>query len=307
MKFAKLATLIIPLFVLSICACTPNKRPPDAASNAVDPAQQEMLNKARAALDGGDFNLARTQAADFIGKYPSSELAAEAQYIVAQSYLRESREEDARREFAKLVQNYPNGTRSSEAANALHTLEERRLEQIAAINAEQRRIAVEHDHKISETVRDMRITAAKERLYIVLDLNHYVIMLKQGDATLYAFPCAVGKGYGYLATTGQTQEFETPVGKRKVVKKEKDPIWVRPDWHWLEMGMEVPEGMSPTDRSVAGHLGKYRLDLGDGIGIHGYAGVISPGKITHGCIRVNADDLEILFNLVEVGTDVYIF
>ncbi len=59
---------------------------------------------------------------------------------------------------------------------------------------------------------------------------------------------------------------------------------------------------------MKGHLGKYALDLGDGIMIHGTAEYDSIGrKASHGCIRLPEDMLETVYNAAPVGTDVYIF
>jgi len=62
--------------------------------------------------------------------------------------------------------------------------------------------------------------------------------------------------------------FRTPQGHLKVLRKIADPIWTKPDWAFVEAGEPVPPLDSPK-RKVKGHLGKYALDLGDGIMIHG--------------------------------------
>lgn len=46
-----------------------------------------------------------------------------------------------------------------------------------------------------------------------------------------------------LRQGGRTMVFRTPIGKFKVLSKEKDPVWVPPDWHFIEQaqknGLEV--------------------------------------------------------------------
>lgn len=61
-------------------------------------------------------------------------------------------------------------------------------------------------------------------------------------------------------------------------------------------------------RSIQGELGHFRLSLGDGYLLHGtpYANSIG-SSVTHGCIRLNDDDIEWLFDNVPVGTKVYIY
>jgi hypothetical protein len=101
--------------------------------------------------------------------------------------------------------------------------------------------------------------------------------------------------------------FHTPQGHLKVLRKIVDPIWTKPDWAFVEAGEPVPPPNS-SKRQVRGHLGKYALDLGDGIMIHGTDDSGSIGrKVSHGCIRLPNDMLETVWKNVPVGTDVYIF
>lgn len=101
--------------------------------------------------------------------------------------------------------------------------------------------------------------------------------------------------------------FHTPRGAMKVLRKVVDPVWTRPDWAFIEAGDPVPPPGSPK-RQVRGHLGKYALDLGDGIMIHGTDDASSFGRrVSHGCIRVPAETLENVYKSAKVGTPVYIF
>lgn len=101
--------------------------------------------------------------------------------------------------------------------------------------------------------------------------------------------------------------FRTPHGHLKVLRKIANPVWTKPDWAFVEAGERVPPLDSPK-RQVRGHLGKYALDLGDGIMIHGtdeYDSIVR--KVSHGCIRLPNDALKMLYERVAIGTDVYIF
>ncbi len=110
-----------------------------------------------------------------------------------------------------------------------------------------------------------------------------------------------------LKKGGKTWLFHTPRGRMKVLRKIEDPIWRKPDWAFVEDGEPIPPLDSPK-RQVKGHLGKYALDLGDGIMIHGTEDVSSFGKrASHGCIRVPGDMLETVWSSAKVGTAVYIF
>ncbi len=305
-KATRFVLPVLMFLIMGLASC-PLKRPGEDGRTHVRSAQQEMINKARATLDSGNYEASRAEAAKFIEAHPSSLLCADAQYIIALSYLREGREEDARKELDRLLKNFPSGPNNAEAAATLRTLEARRLHEIAAIRAEQQRIALERARRAEEATQDIRIMAAKERVYVVLDLLHNVVMIKMGNATLYAFPCATGKVKGYLTTVGKPHKFSTPIGRHKIIQKTEKPKWVRPNWYWLERGEEVPEGMTEVERAVEGKLGEYKINIGDAFFFHGFIGRVTPGKYTHGCVRLNDDHLEIMYNIVEIGTEVYIF
>ena len=101
--------------------------------------------------------------------------------------------------------------------------------------------------------------------------------------------------------------FHTPRGHLRVLGKIEDPVWRKPDWAFIEDGKPIPSPDDPK-RLIKGHLGKYALDLGDGIMIHGTDDRHSIGKpASHGCIRLPNDMLTKVWNAAAVGTDVYIF
>lgn len=149
----------------------------------------------------------------------------------------------------------------------------------------------------------LRKTQDSKKIYLEIDQTNTRLYVKMGTQVLYDFPIVCGKGYS-PRETGRVRRFSTPRGILKVISKETNPVWIPPPWHWTERGIPPP----PVRRGIPGILGKYRLNLGDGYGIHGTAGGwISPGRYSHGCIRMNARDLAIVFKLCDVGTEVYIY
>ncbi|HYI09568.1 MAG TPA: L,D-transpeptidase [Thermoanaerobaculia bacterium] len=101
--------------------------------------------------------------------------------------------------------------------------------------------------------------------------------------------------------------FRTPRGKHTVVRKVANPVWTKPDWAFIEEGKKVPPPDSPL-RKEKGTMGKYALDLGERVMIHGTNDPKSIGRrVSHGCIRLPNDMLKLLWKEVEVGTEVYIF
>lgn len=62
------------------------------------------------------------------------------------------------------------------------------------------------------------------------------------------------------------------------------------------------------NRKIQGMLGKYKLDTGGGVLLHGTPHQNSIGKAaTHGCLRLRDEDIEWLFDYVPVGTRIYIY
>ena len=101
--------------------------------------------------------------------------------------------------------------------------------------------------------------------------------------------------------------FRTPRGKHTVVRKIKDPVWRKPDWAFVEEGKPIPPAGSPL-RLERGTMGKYALDLGERVMIHGTNDPKSIGRrVSHGCIRLPKDMIALLWKEVPVGTEVYIF
>jgi len=63
-----------------------------------------------------------------------------------------------------------------------------------------------------------------------------------------------------------------------------------------------------NQRRYSGVLGTRRLELGDGYGIHGTNDPASIGHAaSHGCVRLRNEDVEKLYDMVPVGTPVYIY
>jgi len=63
-----------------------------------------------------------------------------------------------------------------------------------------------------------------------------------------------------------------------------------------------------NQRRYKGVLGTRRLVLGDGYGIHGTDVPESIGRsASHGCVRLRNEDIEKLYDMVPVGTPVYIY
>jgi lipoprotein-anchoring transpeptidase ErfK/SrfK len=215
------------------------------------------------------------------------------------------------------------------------------------------------------------VSTAENRLYV-----------RRARKTIFTAVCSTGKGTT-LVQGGKTMVFETPTGKFRVVSKEENPVWVPPDWHFVEEARkkrkalirlnagdaidartgepvsararggvwgsvdsgsasgrvlkirnnsvvevsadgserELPPGkmietgnaiiVPPTgapQRKFDKVLGKYRLNIGSGYGIHGTLATDQLGRsVSHGCVRLGDTDMERIFSMTQVGDQVLIY
>ena len=144
--------------------------------------------------------------------------------------------------------------------------------------------------------------------YILVDTARNHLYIKRGDQVMLDALASTGSGT-ILDKPGDSKEqwiFDTPRGEFTVQSKLTNPVWVKPDWAFIEEGLEVPK--SQADRLESGVLGEYALGFGKGYFIHGTLYTRLLGKnVTHGCIRLNDDDLKSVYRLAKVGTPIMIF
>jgi len=146
-----------------------------------------------------------------------------------------------------------------------------------------------------------------DELYVVVDTESNTLTLRQGKSVLHSAICGTGSRQFIEAETGTNWFFETPMGTFTVLGKERNPVWIRPDWSYVEENMPVP-ALNDPDRLVRGVLGKYALLLGNGYKIHGTKWTNLLGThFTHGCVSLGDDDLEIVYKSVKIGTKVYLY
>jgi L,D-transpeptidase ErfK/SrfK len=107
-----------------------------------------------------------------------------------------------------------------------------------------------------------------------------------------SFPVAVGK-----------PDWETPVGSFSVISKHKNPAWVVPKDIQAEMEEEGKEVKTRVEPGPGNPLGNYWIGLSiPGIGIHA---TNAPASIysyhTHGCVRLDPDNIKDLFHRISKG------
>lgn len=146
-------------------------------------------------------------------------------------------------------------------------------------------------------------------LYIVIDTQNNRLQLRRGSEVVREAVCATGSGRTLKGEKRWHQwQFYTPKGRFSILRKEEDPLWIRPVWDFIENGEEIPVFAEDKRRFQRGVLGEYALYFAPDYMIHGTLFETNLGKsITHGCVRLGADDLRYLYEHVAVGCPVYIY
>lgn len=144
--------------------------------------------------------------------------------------------------------------------------------------------------------------------YILVDTARNHLFVKRQQEIVLDAIASTGSGI-ILDKPGDGNDqwvFDTPRGEFLVQSKLTNPVWVKPDWAFIEEGLMVPK--NPADRVEQGVLGEYALGFGKGYFIHGTLYTRLLGKnVTHGCIRLNDGDLKSVYQLARVGTPIMIF
>ena len=189
-----------------------------------------------------------------------------------------------------------------------------------------------------ELARKEEELAPANRPYLVVSLAERRVLYIQANDTIFRAPVAIGSGKT-VVIDGVTKRFQTPRGKMAITSKELDPVWVPPNWHYVEIarrnGMGIidmsnappnalagyPAGQVPMrggnviippwgspQRQYRGKLGAAKLEMYDGYYFHGTDNPSSVGDAaSHGCLRMHRDDILWMYHHVPVGTPVYIY
>jgi L,D-transpeptidase YbiS len=149
-------------------------------------------------------------------------------------------------------------------------------------------------------------SAFTNELYLVVNPEANRLQMRRGQKVLLEAAISTGRN-DTLKYEKRRWVFRTPRGIMTVLDKKKEPVWIKPDWAFLEKGETIPAWNSPLRREK-GVLGAFLLDLGGGVMIHGTPQEHLLGQsVTHGCIRVGKADLTVLYDSVPVKTKVFIY
>jgi hypothetical protein len=143
--------------------------------------------------------------------------------------------------------------------------------------------------------------------YLVISTTNNRFFLYQNKKMVREGFCSSGSYILLLTESSKKWMFKTPKGKFRILTKMTDPVWKKPDWAFVEEGLPVPSANADS-RFEYGVLGDYAMEIGDGYMIHGtiwkrFLGMAA----THGCIRLNDDDLKVIYKTLDFGSKVYIY
>jgi len=147
--------------------------------------------------------------------------------------------------------------------------------------------------------------------YVLPDVPREGLVLNIATKRLFYFPPAADDEAPTVMTfpigIGRVG-WETPVGETAVTAKARDPHWWVPASvrrEHAEVGDILPEVVPPGPDNP---LGNRVLQLGmPGYLIHGTNQPFGVGmRVSHGCVRLYPENIEFLFELVDVGTPVRI-
>ncbi len=169
-------------------------------------------------------------------------------------------------------------------------------------------VAAQKKIKKEITLLDKKLLSKKPKSnYLVINSTSNEFKLYKGDKLVKSDKCSTGSYI--LLKNGENEQwmFKTPKGEFRIQGKTTSPVWKKPDWAFVEEGKPVPSS-NHSSRFEYGVLGDYALSLGHGYLIHGtlyqrFLGL----PVTHGCIRLNDENLELVYHSLQVGSKVYIF
>jgi lipoprotein-anchoring transpeptidase ErfK/SrfK len=153
------------------------------------------------------------------------------------------------------------------------------------------------DHTIAARTRSVPPEVTGEEVaseyptYLTLERSTYTLRFWKDLKLAKTYTVAVGQ-----------EGLETPEGLYHIQDKQVEPTWHVPesDWAGSLAGQSIPPG--PSNPLKARWMGIF-----EGAGIHGTEETSSLGTAaSHGCVRMAIPDVEELYELVEVGTPIFI-
>ena len=266
--------------------------------------EQRLLSRAANAERQGNFPEAQANLEELVATFPDSAWADDALLKLGQVYETQQQLVEARSMYRMLLERFPDSplvpqtqARLGEINIALlfsPTVTELDTVHVVKPGDTIGKIASTYSTTIelikranrlkSDVIRpEQKLKILKGKFSIVVDKSQNQLLLTSDNQFIKTYPVATGK------------DNSTPVGTFKVVNRIPNPVW------YAEHAVVPPD--SPENILGTRWLG---IDK-QGYGIHGS---IDPNAIGHqvtaGCVRMTNKDVEELFDIIPVGTEVTI-
>lgn len=166
--------------------------------------------------------------------------------------------------------------------------------------------AAQLEQKVRQSRRRLAFFTPKDP-YLIVDTSGNEYFLMAGNNIIRWGICSTGSYTLLKASDKQQWIFQTPRGMFRIRSKLEAPIWRKPDWAFIEEGLPVPPP-NAAERFEAGVLGEYALEIGQGYLIHGtlYKRFLGMA-VTHGCVRLDDEDLHSVYTNLQIGSKVFIY
>jgi L,D-transpeptidase ErfK/SrfK len=143
--------------------------------------------------------------------------------------------------------------------------------------------------------------------FVLPDARRQDIVINLPEMRLYYFPLGESRVVTYPVSIGR-MDWGTPVGTLDVIEKRENPTWTPPDSirkAYAERGEALPRVVAPGPDNP---MGEYAIRLSrPSYLIHGTNWSTGIGiRSTHGCIRMDNDDIGELYPRVSLGASVNI-
>lgn len=264
----------------------------------------KLLKKAREAVSQGKWEEALQYYTEATRSARSLDLLAEGYLGLGDVQFEKKNLLEAKSTYEKIVHDFPNSNKALIAqehlgkvnmailASPLLTPMYKKIE--AQSGDSLARIAKAHGTTVdlliqmnqlkgSKILPGMKLKVPERRFSVLVDKSQNTLTLKSGEEIFKV----------YTAATGENNS--TPVGTFKITNKLEHPVW-------YTLGAVVPP------ESPENVLGSRWMGINErGYGIHGTKDPSSIGKqTTQGCVRMLNEDVEELYGVVPIGTEVTI-
>ena len=263
---------------------------------------RRLLTRASAAQQQGDLAAAQAQLEELVAAFPESPWADDALLKLGEVYEAQQQFVEARAMYRMLLDRFPDSPLLSRTqaelgninvallfspvvteSDAVHEVKAGdTLGKIASASGTTVEFLKKANSLKGDTIHPrQRLKIPKGRFGIVVDKSQNQLLLTEDNQFIKTYPVATG------------QDNSTPVGTFKIVTRIPNPVWYK-------QGAVVPPD-SPENILGTRWLG---IDK-QGYGIHGSVDPRVIGQqVTAGCVRMRNNDVEELFAIVPVGTEV---